>query len=240
MFFCKNKEIFVIVTFREDVTNTRHSHLKRFIYHITGQVPGSQILIIEQSKDKNKFNRGKLLNIGFELATSKSSSKSDIFIFHDVDLLPDLDLVASYATYPETPLHFARRWERYSKNPEYFGGVVAFCMEDFYKINGYPNSYWGWGGEDDELMRRYKEANLGPVPPNCPTHDGTYFDMEELNLETKLQFLRKNPYLKNFKKWEGAAEHDATWKTDGLRNLDYAILKKTYLGETILKVTVKL
>lgn len=233
----KKKEIFIIVPFREDVTGKRNNHLKRFIYHMTGQVHGCKIIVIEQSNDKKKFNRGKLLNIGFEIAAGLS--KYDIFIFHDVDLLPDLKLAKSYQDSPKTPLHFARRWDRYSKNPEYFGGVVSFHLEDFYKINGYPNSYWGWGGEDDELMRRYKAGNLGPLPPICPDH-GSYFDLEKLNLETKLLFLRKHPNLKNFKKWEAAAEHDITWKTDGLRNLDYRVLSKIYLGQNICKITVTL
>jgi len=234
--FPKKKEIFIIVPFREDVTKKRNYHLKRFIYHITGRVRGCKIIVIEQSNDKKKFNRGKLLNIGFEIA---AGSLTDIFIFHDVDLLPDLELANSYQDYPKNPLHFARKWDRYSRNPEYFGGVVSFRFEDFYKINGYPNSFWGWGGEDDELMRRYKAGNVGPIPPNCPDN-GYYFDLEKLNLETKLLFLRKHPNLKNFKKWESAAEHNKTWKTDGLNNLDYRVLSKIYLGQNICKITVAL
>ena len=29
-----------------------------------------------------------------------------------------------------------------------------------YQINGFPNVYWGWGGEDDEIWSRVKEAGL--------------------------------------------------------------------------------
>lgn len=42
------------------------------------------IFIIEQSTDGRKFNRGKLLNAGFDIARNDY----DVFIFHDVDLLP--------------------------------------------------------------------------------------------------------------------------------------------------------
>ena len=36
----------------------------------------------------------------------------------------------------------------------YFGGVTMFPTELFKKTNGFPNDFWGWGFEDDELLRR--------------------------------------------------------------------------------------
>lgn len=44
-----------------------------------------RIYIIEQSNDERKFNRGKLLNIGFKIACTDGCKA---LIFHDVDLLP--------------------------------------------------------------------------------------------------------------------------------------------------------
>lgn len=32
---------------------------------------------------------------------------------------------------------------------KYFGGVVSFSEEDMKRINGYPNTFWGWGGEGE-------------------------------------------------------------------------------------------
>lgn len=42
--------------------------------------------MVEQTADGRKFNRGKLLNAGFDMARDDY----DVFIFHDVDLLPDV------------------------------------------------------------------------------------------------------------------------------------------------------
>lgn len=43
-------------------------------------------------------------------------------------------------------------------NRRYFGGVVAFNQADFEAINGFPNTFWGWGGEDDEMYSRIVEV----------------------------------------------------------------------------------
>ena len=27
-------------------------------------------------------------------------------------------------------------------------------------MNGYPNNFWGWGGEDDEMFKRLTEVGI--------------------------------------------------------------------------------
>ena len=55
-----------------------------------------QIFIIEQSDDK-PFNRGKLLNVGYNWY----DNGCDYFVFHDVDMLPE-DVDYSYSDKPPT------------------------------------------------------------------------------------------------------------------------------------------
>jgi len=241
--------IAIIVPFRDlHPEQKRAMHLARFLPHMSeflgkqvqlGRVKDFHIYIIEQSNDGRKFNRGKLLNIGFDYA--KKSRKHDVFIFHDVDLLPGDDLGSWYARFPKTPIHIARCWDRYSNNPKYFGGIVSFSASDMKKINGYPNTFWGWGGEDDEMQKRCEKLGISwEHPPK-----GTIHDLENMSLKEKLNFLRANKQWKCYVKWEALEEHEKTWKTNGLTDLTYAILSKKALPETndkgtLLNVDVKL
>ena len=72
--------------------------------------------------DGRKFNRGKLLNVGFDIARAHPG-EFDVFVYHDVDLLPGDDLGTCYATYPSTPLHIARVWDRWVTPSEGSKGV---------------------------------------------------------------------------------------------------------------------
>lgn len=136
----------IIVPYRDlHAEQKRAAHLQQFIPHMIaflskcqadGLVSDYHIYIIEQSDDGLKFNRGKLLNIGFDLAARKSGREHDVFIFHDVDLLPADSLLTWYSKFPRQPIHIARVWDRYSNNPKYFGGVVSFSKSDYGRING--------------------------------------------------------------------------------------------------------
>lgn len=132
-----SSSVAIIVPFRDLHKEQKRSlHLKEFIPHMMkflSLYKNSQITtdyhvyIIEQSDDDRKFNRGKLLNIGFDIA---SKDGHNIFIFHDVDLLPSPELVSWYFRHPKRPIHIARVWDRYSNNEKYFGGIVSFRYED--------------------------------------------------------------------------------------------------------------
>lgn len=141
-----SNKVAIVVPFRDlQSEQQRSKQLSAFVpamskFMMQRKVP-FKIFIIEQSDDGKKFNRGKLLNVGFDLACREGYT---IFVLHDVDLLPSDDLLPYYVTLPSAPVHIARVWrDRYAVNLDYFGGIVTFSKEQFETVNGYPNNFWG-------------------------------------------------------------------------------------------------
>lgn len=146
----------VIVPYRD-----RPNQLKHFLNHIKLYLDRKgidyEIIIVEQT-EKNNFNRGKLLNIGFLKA---EELKCDYVVFHDIDMLP-IDADYSYTSKPThliTDLELPKGVSR-TLFDEYFGGVTIFPSYIFRQINGYSNKYFGWGFEDDDLLLRCLENHI--------------------------------------------------------------------------------
>jgi N-terminal domain of galactosyltransferase len=101
--------------------------------------------------------------------------------------------------------------------------------------NQYPNNFFGWGGEDDELQRRLERLGIQFVAPDR----GTLRDLEDMSITEKMDLLRQNQAWKCMVKWELQDEHEATWKQNGLSDLKYTILEQSSLeGDRATKYTV--
>jgi hypothetical protein len=225
----------IIIPFRDsEKDKPRTKQLNKLTTFMESYLSGHnyKIFVMEQPNDGHKFNRGQLLNAGFDIASAEGYNN---FIFHDVDLLPSEELKPYYENIPtDKPVHIAAVWDRYNKNPSYFGGIVAFTSDMFTKINGYPNNFWGWGGEDDEIYKRTKKFyDIEKVK------EGSIKDLEELNLEEKLDYLREND-LKFMQKTEALAQHEATWKKNGLNNLNIRIIRKDRCGVNCVLYEIEL
>eukprot|EP00106_Octopus_bimaculoides_P014880 XP_014782322.1 PREDICTED: beta-1,4-N-acetylgalactosaminyltransferase bre-4-like [Octopus bimaculoides] len=146
-----NESVAIIIPYRD-----RQFHLKIFLNNIHSilqrQAIEYGIYIIEQC-DSFAFNRGMLMNVGF--AESLKHYNYSCFIFHDIDLIPEND--KNIYDCEETPRHMSVAVDKMNYQLPYntlFGGVVAMKKEEFQKVNGFSNRYFGWGGEDDDLYNR--------------------------------------------------------------------------------------
>lgn len=103
------------------------------------------IFLVEQSPE-GSFNRAKLMNIGFVEALKIYDW--DCFIFHDVDLLPMDD--RNLYNCPTQPRHMSVAIDTFKWQLPYssiFGGVSSMTSKQFNAVNGFSNSYFGWGGK---------------------------------------------------------------------------------------------
>ena len=209
------RKIAIIVPYREDKNQDRKGQLKKFLIYMPVFLKRTnyKIYVIEQSDDGKRFNRGKLLNIGFQLAIKDGCT---ILITHDVDLLPNAELLPYYATYPKCPIHIANVWKDKYSYSEFIGGVFSLTPNLVQKINGFPNNFWGWGGEDDAVYDR-----LAKVIDNiCVPAKGKITELTHIN-------TRKLNNKVNPQQWEDRLENLKNWKKDGMNSLTYKLIKQT-------------
>ena len=234
-------KVAVLVPYRNsDPNHPRAEHLRQFTAHMTEHLrPNTKVFVVEQSEDGRGFNRGRLLNIGYDLAHDEGYSR---FIFHDVDLLPNEALIiAAYGPDTPSPLHIAKLWDRYNNDPHYFGGIVSMTGEHYRMSNGFPNNFEKWGGEDQAQYRRLQRAGIRVHVPRVT--GGAIRDLEEMDLTQKLASLKlggkgEGSY-KNITKNEQLAVDREGWRTDGLNDLNYQVLARNDLSPIVEKITVE-
>ncbi len=207
------KKLAIVVPYRD-----REKHLQAFLPHMLKYFNQStydknirySIHFVEQKNNK-PFNRGILMNAGYHI----TKNENDYHCFHDIDYLP---VWANYA-YPESPTRLI--WYGLVPVPpsNFFGGVSLFQKKHFEMINGYPNSYWGWGYEDTEVYERCIVAGLTPV-----SREGTYQALpHKSNGFKSIESLEFNDVAqKNRKHFGSRVEHlDKIIKQEGLSSLSF-------------------
>uniref|UniRef100_A0A3B3ZUW7 Beta-1,4-galactosyltransferase n=1 Tax=Periophthalmus magnuspinnatus TaxID=409849 RepID=A0A3B3ZUW7_9GOBI len=193
----------------------REIHLLYLLHHLHPFLQRQQlhyaVYVIQQAGGAT-FNRAKLLNVGYLEALKDYSW--DCFIFHDVDLVPENDHNLYLCDKQPKHLVVGRNATGYKlRYKGYFGGVTALTKDQFLQVNGFSNTYWGWGGEDDDLRIRVELQKLKIVRP--PADIARYTMVfhkrdsgNEINKD-RMRLLGRTPRV---------------WKKDGLNSCSYKTL----------------
>ena len=235
--------VVVIVPFREDGSG-RESQLSALLARLRSMfLPGECLVVVaEQADDGRKFNRGQLLNAAFKHLRETHASSLDVretlYCFHDCDMLPDASLAAHYLRGPPVPARSGEENDASSSSSSVrgfvrvlcadggrydadacFGGVTIYDQQGFEATNGYPNGFWGWGGEDNAQFLRCARAGLAlERVRGCPFDDleGLATVAEKLarldaagarcGAKEKKQLLRENA---------------RSWRMDGLTDVTF-------------------
>ncbi len=220
-----DKRLLVIVPYRD-----RPTHLGEFApalnEYLSAEGIHFEILIVNQGDDFH-FNRAKLLNVGF-LEGYKSC---DYVAFHDVDMLPKK---------PNAGYHFTETGRQVHSPTEYSMGGISIVNNDVnWQVNGWANSYWGWGGEDRNYFHRFGYKGI-PLEPSEGFRKWAwgkehFRELEGYHDPARKEFKKPQQKItKNFK------NNPCLNDSDGLADCNYKVLERrlsehyTYLDVDLL------
>uniref|UniRef100_A0A914ER50 Beta-1,4-N-acetylgalactosaminyltransferase n=1 Tax=Acrobeloides nanus TaxID=290746 RepID=A0A914ER50_9BILA len=138
----------------------------------------------------------------------------DCYIFHDIDSLPE-DLRNVYNCSDKNPRHLGIHISKFNYTllyNDFLGGATAFTYDQFKNVNGFPNDYWGWGGEDDDMALRISYA--GYKIERVQSMYGNY---------TTIPHKQDQSNPANDCRWIMLKFTKNRWRKDGLSNLIFQI-----------------
>jgi len=149
----------LIVPYRAENQPERKQQLDTFVDVMPRLLPEARIVIAEQA-DTLRFNRGLLFNACVKELGFKAG---DQLCLHDVDMIPEGSIVGEYTRKldADTTRHIGHaaaasldRYKAVKVSASSFGGISLMHAPDYARVNGFPNDFWGWGGEDCVLGLR--------------------------------------------------------------------------------------
>ncbi|XP_061877990.1 beta-1,4-galactosyltransferase 1-like [Entelurus aequoreus] len=211
-------KVAIIIPFRN-----RQKHLNNWLFYLHPILIRQQldygVYVINQAGE-GLFNRAKLLNVGFVEALKDYDY--NCFVFSDVDLVPvdDRNLYTCF----DSPRHLAVAIDKFQFSlpyNTYFGGVSSLSKEQYLKVNGFSNTFWGWGGEDDDIYNRiiFKGMSISRPDMVIGQYKMIIHDRDLHNEANELNSVKVNQTLQ-------------TMDHDGFKSLKYTVVgvekKKLY------------
>ena len=230
-------EYIILIPYRN-----REKHLAEFIRDaiplFEKHMKSFKIVIIEQEQG-TLFNRGKLLNIGF----NEYKHLGNVFFNHDIDIIPTEKAIQEiYLNQCDQPLKGFVGLLNSSCNT--LGGIIKFDNDTFIKSNGFPNNFWGWGVEDKALQNRveYMKIQVNKNILNNKPNRFDYFsiknDVDDRHIDSL--FNNKTHFEYDiFNTLQDSIKHKYILNS-GLNNLEYKIINRGKVVEYIEIIKVSL
>jgi hypothetical protein len=137
----KDKDILIVVPYRD-----REKHLETFLEKTPKYFNERNIsydILIAELDNIGDWNAGLTCN---SLINFKKKSNYKYLYIHHVDVYP----IDGEWSYPENN-------EIYYNMGDY--GSCLMKMDDFLKVGGYRNGFWGWGAEDNDLNAKFSKIH---------------------------------------------------------------------------------
>jgi hypothetical protein len=236
------KKTYIVIPYKN--TNEKYKKaldlfIEPYYEYVKSQLSNFEIMIIEQLNgsintnlpeyytniinDNNRefFNLGRTINIGYDIVKDKINDE-DIYFFQALDLLPN---DVNYNIIKTTKFFESR----FPSEGYHHYKLIAFKSEDFKKVNGFSNQYWGWGREDDDMIFRLDycgvECDKVGYSYERLCNDGISEPILQSIFEFNSVFLNNLQTTRNI-------------YMSGLNNLSYEICSSTDINQHIKKYTV--
>jgi hypothetical protein len=148
--YTKDK-LYLLVPYRD-----RKEQLDTFVPHMNKYLGVLQIdyeIVVIEQKRKGPFNKGILYNAGAKYINNLNNLNKNIYIcFHDVDIIPN-----TWTNYFRPEINTVNHLYGYQFC---LGGIFLMNIDTYTHINGFSLKYYGWGYEDNDLLRRITNSNV--------------------------------------------------------------------------------
>ncbi len=154
----KNNKLGIIIPYYkldETYKNTMKDMVNNLINHFR-KFPQLKfkIIICEQKKSNQKFNKGQLINLGLLIAKSNGCTH---VVVNNINLIISEEMIPYYFSFEEAnkgPVNIGFKWNDYYQK-RFLNDICLWNLDMLFKMGGYANQIWGVGCDEKILYHRY-------------------------------------------------------------------------------------